>query len=54
MKWATPRDGDTRTLRRFLWLPLEIDHEVRWLEVASWTQRYCTIVGGTWEDLHWE
>lgn len=37
MRWrpkSGPRDGDVRIKRRFLWVPMEMGGEVRWLEFA--------------------
>lgn len=33
--------GEIREKRRFLWFPKCINREWRWLETASWVQRYC-------------
>jgi hypothetical protein len=35
-----PHDGEYRTRSRFLWLPMEINGVYRWLERASWVERY--------------
>jgi hypothetical protein len=35
-----PQDGDIRTRSAFLWFPKEIGLEMRWLERASWYERY--------------
>jgi hypothetical protein len=45
MRWhennkPQPNSGDRRTVRRFLIFPKEMGGEWRWLEMASWTQRY--------------
>ena len=32
--------GDEREITRFLWLPLTIRHETRWLCCATWKERY--------------
>lgn len=45
MRWTKPKDpwegfdrGDKRTVTRFLWFPLTIDKETRWLETASYEE----------------
>ena len=40
MRWPAPREMDARVVRKFLWLPMEIDGEVRWWEMASWVEYY--------------
>lgn len=35
-----PEIGDVRVDRRFLWLPLKLGDETRWLEFAAIYQRY--------------
>lgn len=53
-----PREGDMRTITRFLFLPKHIGNEVRWLEVVKIKQvaecyQGCSIVfwdGAQWED----
>jgi hypothetical protein len=43
MRWTNkpgPTWGDVREIRKFLWLPLEIKYEVRWLEFATVRQCY--------------
>lgn len=38
MRWtlkAGKKEGDTRTVSRFLWFPKCIDREIRWLEWAT-------------------
>lgn len=34
-----PPANSTRTITRFLWLPLKIKCETRWLERAAWIER---------------
>lgn len=42
MRWKLdrPKDRDIRIKRRFLWFPKIIHREIRWLEVASWSEVY--------------
>jgi hypothetical protein len=57
-----PMDGDTRTIKRFLWLPLTIDGERRWLETAEWVEIYqhedvLDLFGHTpmiWRPYYWD
>ena len=55
MKWKVkqpPKIGDTRTIRRFLWLPRRIGDEYRWLEWAEIRQGYFGPSVG-WGDRAW-
>ena len=44
MKWkdrpTPPMYSHKRTKRAFLWFPKKIGGETRWLETASWKERY--------------
>ncbi len=43
MKWTKKKKlekGDKRTIRRFLFLPLKINEETRWLEMVNIEQEY--------------
>lgn len=42
MKWLdnAPEKGQRRNVRRFLWKPLQIGGEVRWLETAEWEEEF--------------
>lgn len=45
MRWRKcykrlPRDGEERTIRKFLWLPKCIGNEYRWLESVEVQQHY--------------
>ena len=51
MRKIYPETGTIRVKTRFLFLPKWIDHEVRWLEVATWEERYCRI--GGWIEVGW-
>lgn len=54
MKWTrsakkNPKVGDKRTIKRFLFFPVTIGDETRWLETALIAQsrvNMCTIEGG--------
>ena len=48
MRWKMPRYGDTRTITVFLWLPITIKYERRWLERAVINQYY---MGYDYENL---
>jgi hypothetical protein len=50
MRWRRPKRGDKRVRRKFLWFPLELDGETRWLERASWDEEYGTTM---WFPLRW-
>ncbi len=41
-----------RTMRKFLWLPLEIADEERWLCWASWREEW-DAEDGEWEKVCW-
>lgn len=36
MRWTIPNYGD---VRKFLWLPVRVGNEVRWLEYATIRER---------------
>ncbi len=38
-KWTRPESGTIRLVTRFLWLPLTINLETRWLERVTWEER---------------
>lgn len=42
MRWFknTPKEGDIRYVRKFLFLPLTISPETRWLEMVEIRQTY--------------
>ncbi len=46
MKWKTYQEGDLITVRKFLWLPVTIKGETRWLEKATVTYRYEYVEDG--------
>ena len=57
MNWTDepePRLGAYRTVSRFLWWPLGINYETRWLERATWVEEYWWADGGPrWAPLRW-
>lgn len=62
MKWTqppAPKPGQTRIVRRFLWLPLNLQGETRWLERAEWVERFKRFfryddgVYGIWKPVRW-
>ena len=68
MKWPARQDGDTRIVKRFLWLPramprrLAVDLlskalQVRWFERATWKQKWRVSLSkapSCWVDVSWE
>lgn len=53
MRWrdqAPPEFGDSRIVSAFLWLPLTIRLETRWLERATWMEMH---KHGEWNPLRW-
>ncbi len=66
MRWKRPSIimiRETRVVRKFLWIPLHLDDEVRWFEFANILQQrreYAKVLDcGTvvpepyWENTHW-
>lgn len=52
IKKEYPKEGDIKVIRKFLWMPLEIDGETRWLEYANIKCKW--IVRGDMMDFWWE
>ena len=51
MKWTRPKPGTIKRKRKFLLLPLMIDHETSWLELVTIEykyHRYYAHRGGYW------
>jgi hypothetical protein len=53
-----PQPGDIRTRTRFLFIPTLINHEWRWLEPATWKERYMSGIGSgifsvIWHPICW-
>jgi hypothetical protein len=45
---------DREVISKFLWFPLEIKDEIRWLERATFEREYQYFYeGGRWEYLWW-
>ena len=40
MRWYKPKYGDKRMVWKFAFIPLRIDHEVRWLELVLVEQEF--------------
>lgn len=68
MRWAKkppPRPGHREAVTRFLWFPLTIQGETRWLERATWVRVWreppgdvtwaagLNLGGGWWDDRCW-
>jgi len=57
MKWTEksgPNQGDIRTKRQFLFWPKFVYGEWRWLELATWTERYKSSYDGMyWDEIEW-
>ena len=59
---ADPSPEEKRIKTKFLLFPKRIRNETRWLEKASWKQRYVAYVsrindepmGGEWLNVKWE
>jgi hypothetical protein len=53
MIWNKNKQGDTRVIKKFLWLPLKIGYEIRWLETVLLLQEFkeCTFIRNHWETL---
>jgi hypothetical protein len=52
--------GSTRIITKFLWLPVTIDFQIRWLEWANIKQMCRRTVGGEvsddgyyWQNIEW-
>lgn len=55
MRWVRKNKkryhGDTRIKSGFLFFPKTIHNETRWLEHATWTERFTS--GSSWESCFW-
>ncbi len=49
MRIYHPMIGETRVKTRFLFLPVRIGDQTRWLERATWEEGYI----GVWEKKWW-
>ena len=54
MRWKLKERGSKRTRRIFLLVPKKIHNEYRWLEIATWEDRWC-LWGerGYWVSHRW-
>ena len=52
-KLYTIPTGTKRRKSGFLFIPRCINGEYRWLENASWVQKY-DMIGYYWDDINWE
>ena len=50
MRFKLPRQDDTRIKTRFLFFPKTIGYEKRWLEFATWYEKYYEPF---WESESW-
>lgn len=51
MRWKNriyPKVGDIKIVRKFLWFPVSIDGETRWLEYAYVAYRYRCYDNNCW------
>ena len=57
MRWKkNPNRGKARTKKRFLFKPLKIDEVTRWLEFASWIEKWewdNSIDRFYWRKVRW-
>lgn len=54
MRWAKKKETNTRIKRGFLFRPLDIDGDCRWLERAAWVEhRLSSKAGPRWEPTEW-
>lgn len=55
MRWRDPDEGAVRRVTAFLWFAKRIKGETRWLELATWSERYvkCKGIGLAWCPWEW-
>jgi hypothetical protein len=53
MRWKESESGLYRTKCGFLWKPILLDGEYRWLEFAVWIEEYNTTYHD-WQPAHWK
>ena len=54
MRKKLHKHGDERVVTKFLWLPKTINREMRWLEVATWRERYAYSPPDIfWYSMEW-
>ncbi len=49
-----PNKGDTRIIRKYAWLPIKIDLEIRWLEWVSIEQICCYYRANSAKNYSWQ
>ena len=65
MRWKhklPPRQGTTRSVKRFLFVPLTLQNETRWLEMAlidqffqqAWVDDRGKKTGNCWKNRSWD
>lgn len=47
---SEPRLGAIKTCTKFLFRPMRVSNETRWLERATWKEKYS---GGKWTPIAW-
>lgn len=50
MRWKKQELEEARIKTKFLLFPKEINGEVRWLEIATWSQ----TLENSWDGLYWK
>jgi len=55
MRWTEPSLGDKRIRTRFLWFPMRVGGEWRWLERATWREvpRMNVLCVREWHRFAW-
>ena len=53
-----PKQSDIQIVTKFLWIPKTIDYTTRWLETATWAERYTHYWGSemgfySWKPIWW-
>jgi len=48
MRWRDPVKNEVRRKKAFLFFPLKLNGETRWLEVAEWCEKFQHIADGWW------
>lgn len=52
MRWTKPQEGETRTVRRFAWVPVVLGTNVVWLEHYDSHERFVVgRLGEQWERV---
>lgn len=53
MRFSRPKTNDTRIINKFLFIPLKLNNEIRWLERAKILQKFSMETwasAGEWEN----